>query len=187
MTANKSKREREGVPQEETGGLSRPSSSAGNAACKFRVTPVDWSLGDACARSETWDERVTLKSSPSCIPCLPVETKMKLAIALVGVSVVVMGVLIFQVVHQEFRLSHLKVRLVENSAQITRKEEGIVELKAKISELQKSLDDINTKVETLKKKKAEIEKSSEDAGKGLTACTTEKARLAGAHTHTIAL
>uniref|UniRef100_A0A3Q4MDS6 Uncharacterized protein n=1 Tax=Neolamprologus brichardi TaxID=32507 RepID=A0A3Q4MDS6_NEOBR len=84
--------------------------------------------------------------------------------------VVVMGVLIFQVVHQEFRLSHLKVRLVENSAQITRKEEGIVELKAKISELQKSLDDVNTKVETLKKKKAEIEKSSEDAGKGLTAC-----------------
>lgn len=117
---------------------------------------------------------MTLKSSPSCIPCLPVETKMKLAMALVGLGVVVMGVLIFQVVHQEFRLSHLKSRLVENSAQVTRKEEGIVELKAKISELQKSLDDVNTKVEQLKKKKAEIEKSSEDAGKGLAACTTEK-------------
>ncbi|XP_005472753.1 uncharacterized protein si:dkey-87o1.2 [Oreochromis niloticus] len=99
---------------------------------------------------------------------------MKLAIALVGLSVVVMGVLIFQVVHQELRLSHLKVRLSENSEQVTRKEEGIVALKAKISELQKSLDEVNKKMEELKKKKAEIEKSSGDMGKSLTACVTEK-------------
>uniref|UniRef100_A0A669AZ54 Si:dkey-87o1.2 n=1 Tax=Oreochromis niloticus TaxID=8128 RepID=A0A669AZ54_ORENI len=108
---------------------------------------------------------------------------MKLAIALVGLSVVVMGVLIFQVVHQELRLSHLKVRLSENSEQVTRKEEGIVALKAKISELQKSLDEVNKKMEELKKKKAEIEKSSGDMGKSLTACVTEKARLTRTQAH----
>uniref|UniRef100_A0A3Q0S1R3 Si:dkey-87o1.2 n=1 Tax=Amphilophus citrinellus TaxID=61819 RepID=A0A3Q0S1R3_AMPCI len=103
---------------------------------------------------------------------------MKLVIALVSLSVAVMGFLIFQAVRQEFHLRDLKTRVLETSGQVARKERDISELKSQIAEMKKSMDDGIKKMEELKKKREEIEKSSQNLAKTLQDCTTEKARLA---------
>ncbi|XP_070768337.1 tropomyosin-2 [Enoplosus armatus] len=99
---------------------------------------------------------------------------MKLAIVLVGLSVSVMAVMIFQAVRQELNLHNLKTRMVANSAEVKRKEEAIIELKNKIQELKTTLASVNTKMDELKKTKAESEKSTQDLDKSLQTCNTEK-------------
>lgn len=100
---------------------------------------------------------------------------MKLAFVLVGLSVAAMVVMIFQTVRQEVNLRGLKTRMVENTAQVKRKEEAIVEMKNTIKEMKDKLMGVNTKVEDLKKKKAESDKSAQELDKSLETCNTEKA------------
>ncbi|XP_044065304.1 uncharacterized protein si:dkey-87o1.2 isoform X2 [Siniperca chuatsi] len=77
---------------------------------------------------------------------------MKLAIVLLGLSVVVMAIMVFQAVRQELNLRNLKTRIVENSAEVKTKEEAIVEAKNKIQELKTKLASVNTKANVEKKK-----------------------------------
>ncbi|KAG8010059.1 hypothetical protein GBF38_014221 [Nibea albiflora] len=100
---------------------------------------------------------------------------MKLSFVLVGLSVAAMVVMIFQAVRQELNLRSLKTRMVENSAQVKRKEEAIVEMKNKIKEMKEKLMSVNTKMEDLKKKKADGDKSAQELDKSLETCNTEKA------------
>ncbi|XP_050932155.1 uncharacterized protein si:dkey-87o1.2 [Lates calcarifer] len=100
---------------------------------------------------------------------------MKLAVALVGLSLAVMVVMIYQAVRQELNLRNLKTRMVENSAEVKRKEEAIVELKVKIQDLKTTLTGVHTKMDELKVKKVEVEKSSQELDKYLQTCNTEKA------------
>ncbi|XP_044065302.1 uncharacterized protein si:dkey-87o1.2 isoform X1 [Siniperca chuatsi] len=102
---------------------------------------------------------------------------MKLAIVLLGLSVVVMAIMVFQAVRQELNLRNLKTRIVENSAEVKTKEEAIVEAKNKIQELKTKLASVNTKVDELKKTKADTEKSTQDTDKSLQTCNTEKANV----------
>ncbi|XP_041844395.1 kinesin-like protein KIN-7I [Melanotaenia boesemani] len=99
---------------------------------------------------------------------------MKAAIALVSLSVVVMAGLAFQAVRQELHLRTMRTRIVENSADVKRKEDIIVEVKTKIHELKTSVDVANSKLEELKVKKAEVQKSKESMEKSLDSCNAEK-------------
>ncbi|XP_051262367.1 uncharacterized protein si:dkey-87o1.2 [Dicentrarchus labrax] len=100
---------------------------------------------------------------------------MKVAIVLVGLSVALMVVMIFQAVRQELSLRHLKTRMGENSAEVKKKEEAIMEVKNKIKDMRDTLTSVNTKLDELKKKKAESETSAGELGKSLQTCNTEKA------------
>ncbi|KAF3691931.1 hypothetical protein EXN66_Car007606 [Channa argus] len=99
---------------------------------------------------------------------------MKLALVLVGLSVAVMGIMIFQAVRQELNLQNTKARLVENSADVKRKEDAIMEMKTKIQEMKTSLGSANAKIDELKKKKIDIVKSTEEFEKSLQTCNSEK-------------
>uniref|UniRef100_A0A8P4K429 Si:dkey-87o1.2 n=1 Tax=Dicentrarchus labrax TaxID=13489 RepID=A0A8P4K429_DICLA len=96
------------------------------------------------------------------------------AIVLVGLSVALMVVMIFQAVRQELSLRHLKTRMGENSAEVKKKEEAIMEVKNKIKDMRDTLTSVNTKLDELKKKKAESETSAGELGKSLQTCNTEK-------------
>lgn len=101
---------------------------------------------------------------------------MKIVVALVSLSVVIMVGLIFQAVHQEIKMRKAKTRIMENSMEVKRKEESIVEVKTKLETLKASLKTVNTKVEELKQKKEEASKSTNDFGQSLATCNNEKAR-----------
>lgn len=105
---------------------------------------------------------------------------MKLPVVFVCLSVAVMVVMIFQAVRQELELRTLKARLVQNSVDVKRKEESIVELKNKIQQLKSSLMSANAKIEEIKKKKGDIIKATDEFGKNLQTCNSEKA----SETHT---
>lgn len=100
---------------------------------------------------------------------------MKLLVVLLGLSVAVMGVMIFQTVRQEFNLRTMKTRTAENTAEVSRKEGSIVHLKNKIKDLKAAMSSVNAKLEELRKKKADTEKSTQDLDKSLQTCNTEKA------------
>lgn len=108
---------------------------------------------------------------------------MKLPVVLVCLSVAVMVVMIFQAVRQELDLRNLKTRMVQNAAEVKRKEEAIVQVKTKIQQLKSTLTNVNTKMDELKKKKADTIKSSDQFGKTLQTCNSEKARDAHAFKH----
>jgi len=99
---------------------------------------------------------------------------MKLFVVLLGLSMAVMGVMIFQAVRQEFNLRNMKTRTAENTAEVSRKEEAIVELKNKIKDLKAGMASVNTKMDELRKKKADTEKSTKDFDMSLQTCNTEK-------------
>lgn len=101
---------------------------------------------------------------------------MKLPIVLVSLSVTVMVVMTFQAVRQELELRNLKARIVQNSAEVKRKEEAIVDVKTKIQQLKSTLTSTNTKMDELKKKKADTIKTTDQFGKSLQTCNSEKAR-----------
>lgn len=101
---------------------------------------------------------------------------MKFSIALLGVSVVVMVVMIFQAVLQELNLHNFKTRMEESSAEVERKEEAIVVMKNKVTDLKTSLESANSKLDELKKQKAELDKSTQEFDTNLKTCTDEKAR-----------
>ncbi|XP_039972623.1 uncharacterized protein si:dkey-87o1.2 [Xiphias gladius] len=100
---------------------------------------------------------------------------MKLSVVVLGLSVAVMLVMIYQAVSQELNLRYLKARMVENSAEVKRKEEAIIEVKTKIRELKTTLASFNAKMDELKKKKADAEKSTQEIDKRLQTCNSEKA------------
>lgn len=106
---------------------------------------------------------------------------MKVAVALVGLSVVIMVGMIYQAVHQEIKMRNAKVRLTENSIEVKKKEEAIVDVKAKIETLKTSLETVNSKIEELKKKKEEASKTITETGQSLETCNKEKARQTRAH------
>lgn len=99
---------------------------------------------------------------------------MRLAVALVALSVSVLIALIFQAVRQELRLSNLKTQMVDKSAEVKRKEEAIIEVKMKVKELKTTLTSVNKKIDDLKKKKSEFEKTDQELDQSLQACNTEK-------------
>lgn len=101
---------------------------------------------------------------------------MKLAITLVGLSMAVMVVMIFQAVRQELDLRNLKSRMMQSSVEVKRKEEAIAQLKDKTQQLKSTLTSVNAKMDELKKKKQEALKLTEDFGKSLQTCNSEKAR-----------
>ena len=100
---------------------------------------------------------------------------MKLAIVMVGLSLAVMAVMIFQAVRQELDLRDLKARMLKNSAEVRRKEEAIIDVKNKIKQLETTLASVNTETDELKRAKADVVKSTQDFGKSAQACNTEKA------------
>ncbi|XP_071325773.1 tropomyosin-2 [Trachinotus anak] len=102
---------------------------------------------------------------------------MKLALAVLCLSVAVMVVMVFQAVRQELNLRHLKTRMLENSAEVKRKEEAIIEAKGKIQEVKTKLESVNTKMDELKKKKVETEKSTQEHDQSLQNCNSEKADI----------
>lgn len=102
---------------------------------------------------------------------------MKIAVALVSLSVVIMVGMIFQAVHQEIKVRKAKNRMVENSMELKRKEEAIVEVKAKLDSLKSSVKNANDKTEELKQKKEEASKSVNDFGQSLATCNKEKAEI----------
>lgn len=100
---------------------------------------------------------------------------MKLAIVVVCLSVAVMVVMIFQAVRQELDLRNLQARMVQNLAEVKRKEEAIVDVKNKIHQLKSTLASTNTNMDELKKKKADTIKSTDQFVKSLQTCNFEKA------------
>ncbi|XP_074509743.1 uncharacterized protein LOC141779025 isoform X1 [Sebastes fasciatus] len=100
---------------------------------------------------------------------------MKLAVALVCLSVAVMVVMVLQAVRQELDLHWLKTRMLDNSAEVKRKEETIVQTKVKINEMKSTLLSVNSKIEEMKKKRTDSEKSAQDLSQSLQTCNTEKA------------
>lgn len=137
---------------------------------QLTVTPGGYAGGEI-----TRNEQVH-QLAPSSIPLFLVSTTMKFSIALLGVSVVVMVLMIFQAVLQELNLHGLKTRMQESLAEVERKEDAIIVMKNKVTELKTSLDSANGKRDELKKKKAELEKSTQDFDTNLKTCTDEKAR-----------
>lgn len=97
---------------------------------------------------------------------------------LVCLSVVVMTVMIFQAVRQEMNLRDLNDRMVENSAEVRKKEKVIADAKTKISELKTALDSVNSRMNDLKRKKMAIERSTRDLDKSLQTCNKEKVNAA---------
>ncbi|TKS82055.1 hypothetical protein D9C73_016164 [Collichthys lucidus] len=100
---------------------------------------------------------------------------MKLSFVFVGLGVSAMLVMIFQTVRQELNLRDLKTRMLENSAQVKRKEEAIAEMKTKIKEIKDKLTTVNIKLDGLRKQKADSDKSAQELDKNLETCNTEKA------------
>ncbi|XP_040899305.1 uncharacterized protein si:dkey-87o1.2 [Toxotes jaculatrix] len=100
---------------------------------------------------------------------------MKPAVVLVGLSVAVMAVMVFQAVRQELNLRSLRTRMVENSAAVKRKEEAIIEVKNKIQTLKTTLASVNAKMDELKTKKADTEKATQELDASLQTCNSEKA------------
>uniref|UniRef100_A0A8D3DX17 Si:dkey-87o1.2 n=1 Tax=Scophthalmus maximus TaxID=52904 RepID=A0A8D3DX17_SCOMX len=101
---------------------------------------------------------------------------MKLTVVVVCLSVAVMTVLIYQALRQEVDLRRQKTLLVDNSAEVKRKEMAIVEAKKTIQQLKASLGTINEDIEGLKKKKEENDKAAQEFEQGLKTCNSEKAR-----------
>ncbi|KAF0045407.1 hypothetical protein F2P81_001936 [Scophthalmus maximus] len=87
---------------------------------------------------------------------------MKLTVVVVCLSVAVMTVLIYQALRQEVDLRRQKTLLVDNSAEVKRKEMAIVEAKKTIQQLKASLGTINEDIEGLKKKKEENDKAAQE-------------------------
>lgn len=100
---------------------------------------------------------------------------MKLAIAVVTLSVAVMAVLAFQAVRQELNLRFMRAHIEANSVEVKRKEEAIIEVKKKIQELKATLTSVNAKIVNLEKTKADAGKSKQTHEKSLQACNSEKA------------
>lgn len=100
---------------------------------------------------------------------------MKVSIILLGLSVAVMVVMIFQAVRLELNLRKLKTSTLENSVEVKRKEEAIIELKKQIKLLKTTVESTNTKMDELRKKKEETEKSTQELDNSLQACNTGKA------------
>ncbi|XP_034554054.1 uncharacterized protein si:dkey-87o1.2 [Notolabrus celidotus] len=99
---------------------------------------------------------------------------MKIAGVLAIVSLVVMVVIIFQAVHQELQMRNAKLRVVENSEEVKRKEEAILEVKTKLKTLKQSMKDVNGKMEELKKKKEDLILATNNFGQSLQTCNNEK-------------
>ncbi|AWO96599.1 Hypothetical protein SMAX5B_011794 [Scophthalmus maximus] len=99
---------------------------------------------------------------------------MKLTVVVVCLSVAVMTVLIYQALRQEVDLRRQKTLLVDNSAEVKRKEMAIVEAKKTIQQLKASLGTINEDIEGLKKKKEENDKAAQEFEQGLKTCNSEK-------------
>lgn len=110
---------------------------------------------------------------------------MKLAVVVVGLSVAVMVVMIYQALHQELQLRSLKARMVENTEEVKRKETAIALVKKRIDDLKAALNTANEKVKTLNDAKANTEKSTKAFQESLQACNNEKARPRHTHTHTL--
>ncbi|XP_059194343.1 uncharacterized protein si:dkey-87o1.2 [Centropristis striata] len=109
---------------------------------------------------------------------------MKLAVALVCLSVAVMVVMIYQAVRQEMNLRDLKSRMVENAAEVKRKEESIVETKGKIQTLKQDVLAVNKKVDALWETKKTKTNSEAEFKKNLASCNTEKASAENKKTET---
>lgn len=101
---------------------------------------------------------------------------MKISIALLGLSLVVLAVMIFHAGHQELNLRGLKTLMAENLEEVERKEEAIVVMKNKVTEMKVALESANTKLDGLKKQKEELEKSTKEFDEKLNTCTNQKAR-----------
>lgn len=109
------------------------------------------------------------------IQSVPVSSNMKLVGVVVGLSVAVMLVMIYQALRQEMSLRQIKTRMVENTAEVKRKEEAIALSKKRIDEVKASLWAANQKIEELRKKKGDIDKSTKELTQSLQTCNTEKA------------
>ncbi|XP_060906612.1 uncharacterized protein si:dkey-87o1.2 [Labrus mixtus] len=82
--------------------------------------------------------------------------------------------IIVQALRQEMSLHNAKLRMVQNTAEIKRKEEAILEVKGKIEKLKISIGDVNQKTDDIKVKKDEIVKSTQKSETGLQTCNKEK-------------
>lgn len=101
---------------------------------------------------------------------------MKLAIALLGLSVALMLVMIFLTVQQEVSLRKLKTLKLRHTEEFKNKEDSIVVMKNKVNELKTELESARSKVDELNKQKEELEKSKKEFGANLETCTKDKAR-----------
>lgn len=99
---------------------------------------------------------------------------MKLAVALVGVSVTIMIVMIAQTLRQELTLRDLKTRISTSASEVKTKEEAIVVVKGKLQELKQSLASLETKMEQVKKKKTDAENSERELVNSLQTCNTQR-------------
>uniref|UniRef100_A0A3P8RWA5 Si:dkey-87o1.2 n=1 Tax=Amphiprion percula TaxID=161767 RepID=A0A3P8RWA5_AMPPE len=99
---------------------------------------------------------------------------MKLAVALVVLSVTVMVVMIAQTLRQELTLRELKTRISASASEVKMKEEAIVEVKVKLQELKQSLMSLETKVEEVKKRKTDAENSEQELLTSLQTCNTQR-------------
>ncbi|XP_074540529.1 uncharacterized protein LOC141801396 [Halichoeres trimaculatus] len=102
---------------------------------------------------------------------------MKIVVALVSLSMVIMVGMVFQAVHQEIKMRKAKNRMVESSLEVKRKEEAIVELKTKIESLGQTIKTTNSKNEELRRKKEEASQSNKNFGERLGTCSNEKAEI----------
>ncbi|XP_068591922.1 myosin-2 heavy chain [Cebidichthys violaceus] len=98
---------------------------------------------------------------------------MKLAIALLSLSVTVVAAMIYMAVSQEYKLHELKIRIVASSAEVKRKEQTIIEMKAKDKAMKTELVSVNSKVEELRKRKEKSVKVVQDLTNTLRTCSTE--------------
>ncbi|XP_068995492.1 structural maintenance of chromosomes protein 2 [Embiotoca jacksoni] len=99
---------------------------------------------------------------------------MKMVVALVGLSVIVMIGLIFQAARQELSLRNLKSRMLENSAEVQNKKETIDEMKANIQKLKTMLSPTNAKIDELNKKKEGMQQTVQNLDTNLQTCNKEK-------------
>lgn len=101
---------------------------------------------------------------------------MKLAIALLGLSVALMLVMVFLTVQQEVSLHRLKSLKLRHTAEFQDKEDSIVTMKNKVNGLKTELESARSKVDELNKQKEEVEKSKKEFDASLETCTKDKAR-----------
>ncbi|KAM9851717.1 uncharacterized protein ACBR49_004871 [Aulostomus maculatus] len=102
---------------------------------------------------------------------------MKLAVVLFGLSVAVMGVMIFQTLQQEINMRNLKTRTNDDSIEVKKKEEAIITMKKIVRDLKTAIASVGAKIAELKKKREEAEATLKGHEKNLETCNTVKAEI----------